>query len=202
MRTRIWGLWLCAAVLIAGGCRSLPTQVELSPTDYTVTAVILDLSNKAQQLLTDAHYSNVDRIVRRWDTKVTRLPTIHIRPKQTRKVETGELHTYPIEFDADGNPTRYQTTRDGLSFEATFSIVSQDRVPRLETVIKDSRIVDWKTVRPGHRFPVCRVREIGTTVFPKWGQWQDVGVLAETKEDNALVVLVRIDQPEEVAREL
>ncbi len=113
---------------------------------------------------------------------------------ETKEVENGETHSYPIGFDADGNPTKHETVRDGLTMRSTLSLLP-NRQPKLAIAVEDSHIVKWNKSPDGNKTPVCKVTTFGTTVRPKWGQWQNVGKAMATETDKGQVILVRVDKP-------
>ncbi len=194
MKTRIYVAFLCIALLVVGGCRSVSTRVNLSPTHYTVSAMILDLPKEAEPLMGSVSQSEVEGFVKRRNTETMLFPTIHILPGETKEVENGETHTYPVGFDADGNPTKHETVRDGLTMRSTFSLL-QNQQPKLAIAVEDSQIVKWNKSSYGDKTPVCKVTAFSTTIRPKWGQWQNVGKAMATETDKCQVILVRIDKP-------
>lgn len=187
-------VFLCAAMLSANGCRSASTRVSLSPTHYTISAMMLTVSLEGERLLADITQSNLEDIVKRRDTTTTRLPTIHILPGETKKVETGKTHSYAIDFDAEGNPTKHKTARDGPTVQSTFSLM-QDQRPKLTIAIEQSKIAKWITSPAGNRSPICEIRQISTTIQANWGEWHNIGKVMATETNEGHVILVRIDKP-------
>ena len=194
MTTKTYIAFLCIAILVVGGCRSVSTRVSLSPTHYTVSAMILDVPKEAELLMGSVSQSKVEGIVKRRNTETTLFPTIHILPGETKEVENGETHTYAIGFDADGNPTKHKTVRNGLTMRSTLSLLP-NRHPKLTIAVEDSQIVKWTKSPYGDKTPVCKVTAFSTTIRPKWGQWQNVGKAMATETDKGQVILVRIDKP-------
>jgi hypothetical protein len=195
MKTQNSIVLLCVAVLSLNGCRSVSTEVSLSPTHYTVSGMILAVSQASEPLLGSVSQSKLEDIVRERNTKTTRLPTLHILPGETRKVETGSTRIYPIAFDAEGNPREYDSVRDGLDVEATLSLMPDQR-PKLSIAIQGSRIVKWITRPAGHKTPICEVRQSSTTITANWGEWHNIATVMATGTNKGEVILVRIDKPE------
>jgi hypothetical protein len=184
----------CAVILLISGCCSVSSRVDLSPTHYTVTVMILELSKEAEQVLNTSSQPSPEVVSKRWDVKMTRLPTLHVLVGETNAVQRGKSHSYPIECDADGKPTKYGSVMDGLTIQAALSVLPDQR-PRLTIAVDDTKITAWSTSPAGNRSPVCRTRRINTTTYPHWGQWQSVGGTAATKENKGQVFLLRLDEP-------
>lgn len=193
MRPRANTAALALAVMcLVAGCRTVNTQVELSAEQYTVTAMMVELSQESMELLAGGSQPNVDTAVRRRDTRVTRFPTIHLLPDKTKAIDNQESCAYPLEFGADGKPSRYENVKTGQFISATLSL-SAHGIPRLAISLDDSKLLKWKTFKSPtgdrHKLPLCSVRKFSTVVSPAWGRWEAVG-----REDGH-VILVRLDQP-------
>ena len=67
MKMQVNVAFLCAMLLVLGGCRSVSSRVDLSPTHYTVTVMILELSKEAEQVLNTSSQPNPDVVSKRWD---------------------------------------------------------------------------------------------------------------------------------------
>jgi hypothetical protein len=194
MKSYISTVFLCAGMLSVSGCGSANTKVNLSPTHYTVNAMILAVPREVEPLLGSVSQSKLEDVAKRHDTIATRLPTIHILPGETKKAETGKTHSYPIDFDAEGNPTKHNTARDGLTMRATLSL-TQDQRPRLAIAVEDSKIAKWITSPAGNKTPLCEIRRSSTTIQPKWGEWHNIATVMATGTNKGQVILVRIDKP-------
>jgi hypothetical protein len=194
MTRKTYIAFLCTAILVVGGCHSASTRVNLSPTHYTVSVMILDVPQEAEPPMGSVNQSEVEAMVKRRSTETTLFPTIHILPGETKEVENGETHSYPIGFDANGKPTQHKTVRDGLTMRSTLSLLP-DHQAKLAIAVEDSRIVKWNKSPDGNKTPVCQVTSFGTTIRPKWGQWENVGKAMATGTDKGKVILVRIDKP-------
>jgi len=191
-------IFLCVAMLSVNGCRSASTHVSLSPTHYTVSAMMLTVSQAAELRLANVTQSNLEDVVKRRDTITTRLPTLHLLPGETKKVETGKTHIYAIDFDADDNPARHETARDGMTVRSTFSTM-QDQQPKLAIAIEHSKIAKWITTPEGNKVPICEIRRVSTTIRANWGEWHNIGKLMANEANKGQVVLVRIDKPNKVS---
>jgi hypothetical protein len=187
-------IFFCVAILSVNGCRTVSTQVDLSPSHYTVNALMLVVSRDATPLLGTVPQSELESIVKRRDTQTTRLPSLHILPGETRQVETGKTHVYPVGFDAEGNPTQHETARDGLTMRATLSLTPDQR-PKLAIAIEDSHIAKWMTGQSGNRLPVCELRQSSTTLLAEWGAWHNICTAMAAENNRGHVILVRIDRP-------
>jgi hypothetical protein len=194
MATKTHSALVCITMLVIGGCRSVNTQVSLSPTHYTVNVMILAVPQEAEPPMGSVSQSDVEALIKRRNTETIRFPTIHILPGETKDVETGETHSYAIGFDVEGKPTKYKTVRDGLSLRSTLSLLP-DHQAKLAIAIEKSHIVRWNRSPAGNKTPVCKITSFGTTVRPKWGLWENVGKAMATETDKGKVILVRIDKP-------
>jgi len=195
MKMQVNVAFLCAMMLVLGGCRSVSSRVDLSPTHYTVTVVILELSKEAEQVLNTSSQLNPDLVSKRSDVKTTRLPTLHVLVGETNAVQTGKSYTYPIECDADGKPTKYGSIVDGVSIQATLSLL-QDQRPSLAIAVDETKITDWRSITTvGYKPPVYSTGRLTTTVLPDWGRWQRVGGTAATEEEKGIMLLLRLDEP-------
>jgi len=195
MKMQVNVAFLCAMMLVLGGCRSVSSRVDLSPTHYTVTVVILELSKEAEQVLNTSSQPNPDLVSKRSDVKTTRLPTLHVLVGETNAVQTGKSYTYPIECDADGKPTKYGSIVDGVSIQATLSLL-QDQRPSLAIAVDETKITDWRSITTvGYKPPVYSTGRLTTTVLPDWGRWQRVGGTAATEEEKGIMLLLRLDEP-------
>ena len=195
MKMQVNVAFLCAMMLVLGGCRSVSSRVDLSPTHYTVTVVLLELSKEAEQELNTSSQPNPDVVSKRSDVKTTRLPTLHVLVGETNAVQTGKSYTYPIECDADGKPTKYGSIVDGVSIQAALSLL-QDQRPSLAIAVDDTKITDWSISQVGYKHPVYSTGRITTTVLPDWGRWQRVGGTAATEEEKGIMLLLRLDAPQ------
>jgi hypothetical protein len=187
-------IFLCLAILVIGGCGSVNTQPSLSPTHYTVSVMLVELSKNTGTPLGAVSQSQLEDMIKRRNTNAIRLPTIHILPGETKQVENGKTHSFPINFGTDGEPTQYRTVRDGLIMQAMLYLM-QDKRPKLTIAVEESHITKWSTGPTGLRFPKCKVTDFSTTIYGKWGQWQNVGKAMATKAAKGQVILVRIDKP-------
>ncbi|NQU40814.1 MAG: hypothetical protein HQ523_12755 [Lentisphaerae bacterium] len=191
---------MVVAVIVAmgiSGCRTADLTVSLRPTEYTVTALVLQLSAEGATVLGDGAGPALEATVRRWDTKTERMPTIHISPGETRDIDERKVHKYPVAFDQDGKPKRYDESKEGILFRTTLLLLP-DGTPVLRILIDATRMAEWKTFsRSGQefRFPILDNRKIETTVRPKWGQWLNIGELTPAEGEKGLAIVVRLDRP-------
>lgn len=194
MKRGAGGAFLCAIVLLLGGCCSTGTRVDLSPTHYTVSVMMLELSKKAEEVLNAANEPNPEAVAGRRDVKTALLPTVHVLVGETNSIQSGKSYTYPIEDDSNGTPIKCGSVIDGSTIQAALSLLPDQR-PSLAIAVDDTKIIAWEVSPAGNKYPLYTTRSFNTTIIPHLGRWQRVGGMAGTGNDKGTVFLVRLDEP-------
>jgi hypothetical protein len=173
----------CTVILFVSGCRSVNTQVELDATHYSVTALILELSENAEKKLRFVGDANLEKIVNRRDTKTQLLPTIHLSPGETREIDEREAYNYAATVYADGSIAENAAVKAGGLIRATLTLLPDGKAV-LAVMIEYSEITSWKSYAKiaGReiKYPVVSRKRIETTILPQWGKWHKFGETAAT----------------------
>jgi hypothetical protein len=184
-------LIICTLLLIAAGCNHAAPSIKLSPDKYAVSVMVLELSAKAKQLLADRSEENLIKLINKCK-KSAEIPTLYLRPGQTREYDNRISHNYLIVSESLDSPGQYGNVTDGEYVQITFTLMGSGN-PCLGLLVNAPEIISWKEVRaPGKKTlkePVCSFLNIKTTLSPPWGKWRVAG----QGEDR--VLLVRIDKP-------
>lgn len=172
-----------------------PARVEAQakPTDYSVEILLLDVNKLCRKLLFSNADGNLEAVMKDPETVVTRGPALYVTPGSTATMEERKIYRYPVEFDAQGQPTQYQTRSVGPLIQVGLEF---DRAGRLQAsvTVEDNLLRGLEPIQTPaktiYERPLVDVRKASGTSPVEPGKWAVVSseaVIVETKGKKGIV---------------
>jgi len=213
-------LGFCVALLVTG-CSTVkpepplepvPVMPEAKPTDYAIETLMLDVNKLSRKLLFSSPDANLQTVVKDPSTVASRFPVLYVTPGTNIVVDNRKVYRYPVEFDAQGQPTKFETHGVGQLIQAGLSVDKSGTV-LIALAMEDSTAVSFERIKTGgkevYERPTCRTRQASLRApveLDKWVLASNDSMLVETKEKKVAteervwrVTLIKVVPPKKSA---
>jgi len=164
---------------------------KLRSDKYTVTSILVE----SNVISTPSELQGkLEDILKRRDSKVTRLPTVHLLPGDTVEIDEQKPYTYPISFNPDGTAKENKTVAIGQLIRITLHETPDMKIRlKMGVFLEDAVVTGWRNIPApldkSYRYPTIRRRNIGSDISPQLSTWHILG------ESDGVLFAVRVDPP-------
>lgn len=185
LQTFIWLLAVTTCLQV--GCQTVDLKPELRSDKYTITAVIVE----SDVISTESEWqAELENILKRKNSKVTRMPTVHLLPGDNVEIDEQKLYTFPISFNPDGTVKEEKAVAIGKLIRI---VLHGSPEMKVSVFLDDTVVTEWRDVRlpldKSFRYPTTRRRFMKSDISPQLSTWHILG------KSDGVVFAVRVDPP-------